>query len=192
MARGRARKVAPPAPAQRGLDVRRYKTRKRLKRTNAANRKVRWEVFRMVKVAIRLLAWLRLPVSLESVSEATGFLAQGMQGFRRIPEKTIWHSDACSCIFEGWKTTEAPKRSVARPKVVIPRSLKEKSAAQLRVMVVVLQEALRVSEMGRMQAIAAQRRERTQSGLARRLAELAAAANALAEGGLATGEPEAA
>ncbi len=158
--------------------MRRYRRPKPRKLT-PINAKKRWETFRIVKVAIRTLRQRGMPVTSRTVTDMTLELATTMDGFRRVPEKTMLNNDLCFCIYEAWTTAKPSRRSIARPTMHIPRSLKKKSAAELRLMVVELKAKFEKERSGRLAAIAAQGSRPTQADAqARRLAIIRAAAEA--------------
>lgn len=181
MRRGRAKTVVPDVKPC-GLDLRRYSRRPKPRQLTPHNRKVRWETFRIVRTAIRTLLWYGLPVTPDSIASMTERLALVMEGFRRIPPKTMLNNDLCLCIYDAWKTTSRKPITPSRPRIAIPRSLRKKSAAELRIMLVETQVRLAASEAGRRQAIAAQRRREGEAddGLARRIQTLATAAKTAA------------
>lgn len=134
----------------------RYGRRPPPRRMSATNAATRWSTFRSVKVAIRTLAHYGLPRTPQSVHDATRVLAGVVPGVSAVPIKTILDNELSRYIYEGWKTTKPRARSVARPTVVIPRSLRKKGAAELRVMFVQMKAKFETAERGRLEAIAAQ------------------------------------
>lgn len=164
-----------------GLDVSRY-ARPPKRPMSSKNRAIRWQTFRIVKTAIKTLKYFGLHVSPRSITDTTALLALGMPGYRRIPEKTMLGNDLCVCIYDVWKTTKSAVRSVAKPTIHIPRSVKGKSAAELRVMYVTMKQRFEEAERGRLALIGQVRKPSSEADIYnRRIAMLAAAAEAAAE-----------